>query len=59
MVVRGWNTDEETNLIIESLNIPNKKFSKTMNGILKEWHNEKKQKELNSKKVKPEVKIIA
>ncbi len=59
MTVRGWNCDKEAETILDSLNIPNKQFSKKMNLILKEWHSSQKQEELKQTNAKPEVKFIA
>ena len=37
--VRGWNCDEDADRILTELEIPEKNFSKTINKIIKEWHN--------------------
>lgn len=58
MVVRGWNTNSDSDKIIESLEIKPKQFSKTMNKILNDWHSTQKQKELEKIEAKPEVKVI-
>jgi len=38
MVVRGFNTNAETNLILGDNDIPKMGFSKFMNQVVKEWH---------------------
>ena len=43
MVVRGFNTNAETNLILEENDIPKMQFSKFMNQLVKEWHLGKKE----------------
>jgi len=42
LVVRGFNTTEETNLILNEMQIPKMQFSKFMNNVVKEWHLGKK-----------------
>ena len=42
-VITGWNCDEETQEILKELKIPKNKTSETVNKIIKEWHNQKKQ----------------
>ena len=42
MVVRGFNTNDETNLILKENDIPKMQFSKFMNNVVKEWHIGKK-----------------
>jgi hypothetical protein len=56
--IRGWNCDEQVTEIFNELNIPKNSFSKTMNSIVKEWHNLKKEEETRPRpKPKIEVKI--
>jgi len=38
LVVRGFNTNAETNLILDENQIPKMGFSKFMNNVVKEWH---------------------
>jgi len=38
LVVRGFNTNAETNLILDENDIPKMGFSKFMNNVVKEWH---------------------
>jgi len=38
MVVRGFNTNAETNIILDENDIPKMQFSKFMNQVVKEWH---------------------
>jgi len=42
VVVRGFNTNAETNLILDENDIPKMGFSKFMNTVVKEWHLGKK-----------------
>jgi len=46
LVVRGFNTNAETNLILDENDIPKMGFSKFMNTVVKEWHLGKKGEEI-------------
>ena len=52
MVVRGFNTNAETNLILDENDIPKMQFSKFMNNVVKEWHLGKK---LETIQIKPQA----
>jgi len=50
LVVRGFNTNDETNTILVENDIPKMKFSKFMNNVVLEWHLAKKNGQVIEKK---------